>query len=268
MPRAFVIRGWLVSRWLETVIGRIEGHTMKHVRAFLGCAALCAALGTTATTATTAAVHAPNIRLRAGTSTNWSGYSTTGAPGSFQSASGTWVQPSVSCTGQNTYAAFWVGLDGDGTSTVEQLGTEADCIGGQAQYSSWIEMYPRRSYSTPITVVPNHKYAASVVSLGSGNFRLSLQDVTAGTQPFTTVQKLNQAKLGSAEAIAEAPSGGGVLPLSNFGTVQFSNVMVNGVTMTSPPAQSIDMVNSSGGIKAQTSGLNKGAFSITWKSAT
>jgi hypothetical protein len=44
--------------------------------------------------------------------------------------------------------------------------------------------------------------------------------------------------------------------------------MVNGVLMVSPPAESIDMVNSSGAIKAQTSDLKKGAFSITWKSAT
>ena len=241
---------------------------MLHLRAFVGCVALCAALGTSATTATTVAGHAPNIRLRAGTSTNWSGYSTTGAPGTFQNVSATWVQPQVTCTSQNTYAAFWVGLDGDGTSTVEQLGTEADCVGGQARYSSWYEMYPRRSYSTPLAVVPLHTYAASVVTLGSGNFRLSLQDVTTGAPAFTIVQKLNQAKLGSAEAIAEAPSGGGVLPLTNFGTAQFSNVTVNGSTMTSPPAEIITMVNSSGAIKAQPSDLRRGAFSITWKSAT
>jgi hypothetical protein len=249
-------------------MGRIEETVMLHLRAFVGCVALCAALGTAATTATTLAGHAPNIRQRAGTSTNWSGYSVTGAAGTFQNVSGTWVQPQVTCTSQTTYSAFWVGIDGDGTSTVEQLGTEADCVGGQARYSSWYEMYPHRSYSTPVTVVPKHTYAASVVSLGSGNFRLSLQDVTANGPVFTTVQKLNQANLGSAEAIAEAPSGGGVLPLSNFGTAQFSNVTVNGQKMASPPAGIITMVNSSGGIKAQPSALNNGAFSITWKSST
>src|SRR5438876_3385239 len=148
---------------------------MKHLRAVIGAIALCAALGTSATTATTVAGHAPNIRLRAGTSTNWSGYSTTGAPGSFQNASATWVQPQVTCTSQNTYAAFWVGLDGDGTSTVEQLGTEADCVGGQARYSSWYEMYPRRSHSTPLAVLPNHTYAVSVLSLGAANSRLRHQ---------------------------------------------------------------------------------------------
>jgi hypothetical protein len=38
--------------------------------------------------------------------------------------------------------------------------------------------------------------------------------------------------------------------------------------MASPPAQSIDMVNSAGAVKVRTSTLKRGAFSITWKSAT
>jgi hypothetical protein len=38
--------------------------------------------------------------------------------------------------------------------------------------------------------------------------------------------------------------------------------------MISPPAEAITMVNSSGAIKAQPSDLRRGAFSITWKSAT
>jgi hypothetical protein len=244
---------------------------MKHVRTFVGLVALCAALGTTAATTTGLAVHSPNIRLRAGNSTNWSGYAAAGAPGSFQSVSASWTQPSVSCSSQTTYSAYWVGLDGDTTSTVEQLGTEADCVGGVARYSSWYEMYPHRSFAAPVAVVPGHTYHASVVSLGNGRFVLSLQD-TAGGPTFTTTQKLANAKLASAEAIVEAPSGGGVLPLAKFGTAQFSGVTANGAPMTSPPADQITMVNASGGIKAQPSSLvggNLGGnFSVTWQSAT
>ena len=58
-----------------------------------------------------------------------------------------------------------------------------------------------------------------------------LQDTTAaGTPAFTTVQKLNNAKLASAEAIVEAPSGGGVLPLANFGTTSFAGVEATSAT--------------------------------------
>ena len=95
-------------------------------------AALRAALATTAATASSATVHAPNVRLRAGTSTNWAGLNAVaGAPGSFQNVSASWTQPAVTCTVADSYSAYWVGLDGDTTSTVEQLGTEADCVGGR-----------------------------------------------------------------------------------------------------------------------------------------
>jgi len=241
---------------------------MKRLKTFVGLAALCAALGTTAGTTTGLAVHAPNVRLRAGTSTNWSGYAAAGTPGTFTSVAASWTQPTVTCTSQTTFSAYWVGLDGDTTSTVEQLGTEADCVGGVPRYSSWYEMYPHRSYAASIRVVPGDTYQASVVYLGSGNFRLTLRDTTAGTPAFTTVQKLANAKLASAEAIVEAPSGGGVLPLANFGNANFSGVTANGATMTSPPAAQITMVNSSGGIKAQPSGLAGGNFSVTWHSAS
>jgi hypothetical protein len=243
---------------------------MKHLRAVVGFVAACAALGVATTAASTVTGHAPNIRLRAGTSTNWSGYAVSGAPGSFQNVSATWVQPSVTCTAQNTYSAYWVGLDGDTTNTVEQLGTEADCMGGVAQYSSWYEMYPQRSFSTPVAASPGHAYHASVISLGAGKFQLSVQDVTpnANGAPFTTVQKLNQAKLASAEAIVEAPSGGKVLALSNFGTAQFSNVSVNSAPMSPATAEQITMANAKGAIKAQPSGLSNGSFSVTWQSAT
>jgi hypothetical protein len=238
---------------------------MTRVRALLGVMALCAALSTTATTVT--AVHAPNIRLRAGTSTNWSGYANAGAPGSFQNVSASWTQPAVSCASQNAYSAYWVGLDGDTTNTVEQLGTEADCIGGTARYTSWYEMYPHRSFPATITVIPGHTYFASVVAQGSGQFVLTLQDTTDGTN-FTTTQKLMQAKLASAEAIVEAPSGGGVLALADFGTAEFTNVTANGTTMTSPPAEQITMVNTGGTVKAQPSPLKRGTFSVTWSSAS
>jgi hypothetical protein len=231
--------------------------------------AICAAaLGAGAAATTAPSVRAPNIRLRAGTSTNWAGYATSGAPGTFTNVSGSWTQPSVTCGAQNAYSAYWVGLDGDNSSTVEQLGTEADCVGGAAVYSSWYEMYPHRSSNAFLPVSPGHTYQASVVALGGGSFRLSLQDVTAGTNPFVTIQKLNQARLSSAEAIVEAPSGPGVLPLANFGTANFRGVTANATTMTSPPAEQINMVNSTGTTKALTSKLSaRGSFSVTWNAA-
>ena len=54
----------------------------------------------------------------------------------------TWTQPKVKARVAATYAAFWVGLDGDGSHSVEQIGTMGYTSGGRAYYVAWYEMYP------------------------------------------------------------------------------------------------------------------------------
>jgi hypothetical protein len=65
------------------------------------------------------------------TSSNWAGYAATG--GQFTSVSADWVQPAGICSRGDQYAAFWVGLDGYSSTTVEQTGTEVDCVGHTAE---------------------------------------------------------------------------------------------------------------------------------------
>ncbi len=215
-----------------------------------------------------AAGHPPIIRVRQGTSTNWSGYAAFGGPGSFSSASGTWTQPAVSCTSQNTYSSYWVGLDGYNTSTVEQIGTEADCSNGAPRYYAWYEMYPRPSYFAAVTVTPSHTYRASVTG-SRGSYTLTLVDVTT-SQSFTTTQKLSQAKGASAEVIVEAPWSGSVLPLANYGSVGFSGSKANGVGIgTFASLDPITMQNPYG-MKSTPSGFTDTAkqnFSVTWSAS-
>jgi hypothetical protein len=239
---------------------------MRPTRILFGLSVLCGVLLATSA-APSGVVGAPAIHVRAGTSTNWAGYASSGPAGAFSSVSATWTQPSVRCSAQNTYSAYWVGLDGDTTNTVEQLGTEADCSSGRPVYYSWYEMYPRAGHYATVTVLPGHAYHASVVYQGSGNFALSLQDISTKGATFTTVQKLTNARRASAEAIVEAPYSGGVLPLANFASATFSGVTVNGTSMLSPPADRITMVNSAGGVKATPSALRGGSFSVGWVSS-
>jgi Peptidase A4 family len=209
----------------------------------------------------------PNIRLRQGTSSNWSGYAAAGAPGSFTSVAASWTQPLVSCTSQRSASAYWVGLDGDTNSTVEQLGTEGNCNSGQPQYYAWFEMYPHRSYLVALTVTPRHVYAASVTAQARGSYLLHLADTTTGVS-FNTVQKLNSAQNASAEVIAEAPSSGGILPLANFGTVNFSGSTADGKALGSFGPEPITMQNPYG-MKATPSNLDPTgqAFSIQWSAS-
>jgi hypothetical protein len=231
--------------------------------ALVGVLATAAALSATAGGATPSMHHIRNHRITSSSSTNWSGYAVTG--GRYTNVSATWKEPSVSCSG-TAYSSFWVGLDGDTSSTVEQTGTDADCSGSTPQYYAWYEMYPKFPVNFSNPVSPGDTMTASVRATGSGGFTLTISDTTRGwTQSVNA--RLKSAKLSSAEVIAEAPSGsGGVLPLADFGTVSFSNAKANGNLLTSstPGIDPITMVTSSGTVKAQPSSISNGNFTDTW----
>jgi hypothetical protein len=200
-------------------------------------------------------------------SLNWSGYAAHGK--TYKKISASWVQPTAHCTSQNTFSSFWVGLDGFNSQTVEQTGTEADCIGGHARYFGWFEMFPAFPVNFSNTVRPADHFTASVTFNGSGHYTLVLKNITRGWS-HTVHKTLNSGKNSSAEVIAEAPSSSsGVLPLTNFGTVHFSNAKVNGSAIGSFSPTKIIMVNNSGRAKDSVSALSGGtAFSATWLHST
>jgi hypothetical protein len=208
--------------------------------------------------------HAPNHKVSHSTSTNWSGYAVTGTR--YTSVSASWTEPAVDCSVTPTgWSSFWIGLDGDNSSTVEQTGSEADCRSGSAVHSAWYEMYPKFPVNFTNPVSAGDQFTASVTTDGRGNFTLTLVDHTKGwTQ--TNFAKLKSARLSSAEVIAEAPSSsGGVLPLADFGTVGFSSAAVNGRTLTSSTAGLDPITMASGStVKAAPSSLGSGSFSISW----
>ena len=123
--------------------------------------------GAATTTAATLTVTRPPTL---GASTNWSGYAATGS--TFNAVAVSWTVPSVTCSGtQSTYSSEWIGIDGDNSSTVEQDGTEADCLSGTPSYDAWYELYGDNSENggseielstTTYPVVPGDRMTASV----------------------------------------------------------------------------------------------------------
>ena len=208
--------------------------------------------------------HGPAHKLTHASSSNWAGWDNTG--GTYTSVSASWVQPAVTCAKRETsYSSFWVGLDGDGSNSVEQTGSEADCNHGQAVYSSWYEFYPAYPVNYSNTVRPGDHFTASV-TYSAGTYTLVLSDATQNwshTTNGTAPSGLNA----SAEVIAEAPSSSrGVLPLANFGTMSFTNATVNGAALgTVPTPQKINMVGRNY-TKAAVSDLTSNSnFSVTWQ---
>jgi hypothetical protein len=219
-------------------------------------------------------------------SNNWSGYAATGSDGDFTSVSASWTQPAATCTngggrrgpgggggrrgpGGQEFAAFWVGLDGFNSDSVEQTGTDSDCDGTTPQYYGWYEMFPAAPVDFTNPVEPGDSISASVTTSATETYTLVLTD---STQDWT--QTITQDESGldrsSAEVIAEAPSSGNsILPLADFGTVNYTAASANGASLAGQDPTEINMEGDNGELKDQTSAISStGAFSDTWISSS
>ena len=208
-------------------------------------------------------------------STNWSGYADTGS--GFSKVSSSWTEPSPSCSGSSgdLLAAFWVGIDGYSSSSVEQDGTMIECYEGSAYQYSWWEMYPSNAVQiVGQTVAAGDKITATVTRSGS-TYTLKVTDSTHTANSLTETESCSSCANSSAEWIAEAPSGSsGVYPLAHFSTwTAGSDAVTKGSTsgtISSFTDDEITMVDGSGNVEAQPGSLNSGgnSFAVTWKRST
>jgi hypothetical protein len=191
------------------------------------------ATGTSGATGATGAAGAPAVDPTM--SLNWAGYAVLASTSArhFRHVSGSWVAPAVTCTpGSSTYSAFWVGLGGLSRTSpaLEQTGTEADCdANGVAHYSAWYELVPAGPVTVPLHVSVGDAISAAVTVKGA-YVTVRLLDETTGAS-FSKRLHYAHPDTTSAEWIAEAPSSCSgnscvALPLSNFGSVQFTDAAV------------------------------------------
>ena len=218
-------------------------------------------------------VSRPSLRVKGLSqvqSTNWSGYADTGS--GFSTITGSWTEPGASCTSTTSLAAFWVGLDGYSSSSVEQDGTLIECYRDVAYYYTWWEMYPTNDIQVVgSTLRTGDSITASVVRSGT-SYTLKVTDSSRSGDSFSTTQTCSGCANSSAEWIAEAPSGSsGVYPLSDFGSWTESGATVktssaSGV-ISSFTDDELTMIDSSGATKAQPGALNSSGngFGVTWK---
>jgi len=241
--------------------------------------------------------------LRASTSssvsTNWAGYVLTGDSTTYTSATGTWKEPTVTCGASDAgeAAAFWVGLGGYNLNSqaLEQLGTSSDCNSstGQPTYYAWYELVPNASVTVKLKIQPGNTVTVSVNVLTGGMVEFQIKNRTLGTV-FTKKLAFANPDLTSAEWIAEAPSDCNQyrcsqIPLSNFGSVSFSNIAAlgnsTGGTLTQNPGWTTTMItldpnqgrgyfpgpdtfsgyaNSSAGATPSATSADGRSFSVQW----
>lgn len=204
--------------------------------------ALAAAVGGTARAGSVRTFGARAATVIPEISSNWSGYAALSpdpaTPAEFSDVTATWRVPKSTCNANRiSSAAFWVGLGGydPSSNSLEQLGTGADCDGTSPSptYYAWWELVPAASVKIPLIVKPGDSISAAVLVNGQ-KVTFSLKDVTRRTRfskILTTTEALDTA---SAEWIAEAPSDCSSsgrcrpVPLTNFGTVSFTNIAAVG----------------------------------------
>ena len=208
------------------------------------------------------------------TSGNWAGYDAVGL--GFTSVTATWIQPTV-----KTYVSgdadsyFWVGFDGgDGSPIVEQIGTEAGYIEGDGVDSfcdAWYEMTPNQAVLTGLKFKPGDRITATATTNGLGYvdclgyFTLTITDDTTGAS-FTTGDLYSLVALDeSAEIAVEAPArlDGDQFPLSEFGSVSFTDCAINGSPIAASDWNQIDMVGPDGATLATTSALSADGSGFT-----
>jgi hypothetical protein len=220
------------------------------------------------------------LKINAKRSTGFTaGYAVDTNVGSVTDVKGSWIVPNVyPSSKKDQYVCFWVGIDGDTSDTIEQIGTDCYVSKGIPQYTAWYEFYPKNYVPIPsnlMKIKPGDMISAEVKYDPIQNaFILSINDTDpsnpSNVQTFSTSPvKVKNAKRNSAEWITEAVSG---VTLAKFDTVTFSSnsakIDGNPYYLTSSTAKRINMVSNSGLPMATPSDLSSdGSFSVIWNSA-
>src|SRR5579864_7007740 len=202
------------------------------------------------------------------TSHNWSGYAATG--GTYTEVTGTWTVPQFTADGPSGIDAAWVGIGGVRSRDLIQAGTQQTVSGsGSTQYEAWIEMLPRASRPVRLAVHAGDSVTVDIAEQAPDQWLIGFTNNTTG-QTYDTTQTYTSSH-SSAEWVEEAPSAagraGGVLPLDNFGTIQFSSgsAVKNGQTVdiADSGARAITMVGSNDQALAVPSALSSDGASFT-----
>ncbi|HEV7664200.1 MAG TPA: G1 family glutamic endopeptidase [Chloroflexota bacterium] len=223
--------------------------------------------------ATAAEVSAPDLIVTGllgnhPTSQNWSGYAAT--EGGYTGIRATWTIPDLGGSSSVGLDAVWVGIGGVRTRDLIQAGTQRTVLqNGATQTEAWVELLPRASETVPFSVDPGDTISVSIDQDGPETWVIVFTNITRG-QTYE-VTRHYASSLSSAEWVVEAASAGrrGLLPLDQFGTVQFSQASAlqesQVLNISESGAHAITMITPGGVSLAVPSaiGADGDSFSVT-----
>jgi hypothetical protein len=138
---------------------------------------------------------------------NWAGYACTDGPfpgskGAFSKVSGRLTVPQIYPTSDWRALDIWLGMDGYGSRTVEQIGIECVWSAGQIGYYLWWEMYPKQpTFEWDFPISAGDVLLLSVTHSGS-TFTLRCVNESKGVT-FTKTASSKKGDRSSVEWIAE-----------------------------------------------------------------
>lgn len=216
---------------------------------------------------TALADSAPRIHL----SNNWAGYAA--LDDAYTGISAEWVVPDSSQTSNVISAdASWVGIGGITDNNLIQAGTQAILRNGKTQYIAWYELLPDTQRVAPLVIHGGDHVFASVSEQSPSVWHIAITDYTT-KQTFQANVPYHSSH-SSAEWIVERPlaitgDATGYLPLSNFGTIPFTNTVVataNGKiqNVSTSGAEQLIMSNSDTQLLAEPQSENGNAFTVAY----
>jgi hypothetical protein len=193
-------------------------------------------------------------------STNWSGYADTGP--TFSAISAQWTVPSVLPSQSSQYSSTWIGIDGDGNSSLIQTGTASQTENGTISYFDWYEILP--AYAVEIaSVTPGDQINATISQVVAGTWSITITDTTSGSvfsQQFPYSEPDS-----SAEWIVEAPTiNGQQSTLADFTSERFTNIADTNTGTVGVTQTPIEMNNSGGSVIASPAAIANNAFTVTY----
>jgi hypothetical protein len=227
-----------------------------------------------------------DVALAPTNSANWAGYVATDGP--YRAITASWTVPTMSCTGaSSSYSAIWIGIDGVGSSTVEQDGIDANCQAGLPRYNAWYEMFGDNAVNGGSEVqLPTSDYLVAAgdtiiagVSRVGTTWNFLLTDTTQGwTFSDAVLAPQPTPKQASAEWIVERPqvctSSCALSPLSNFGTMVFhgatATTNAGDETLAGLSPTAFALASPAGTTLATPSAIAAGgkSFSVDWQAAS
>jgi hypothetical protein len=232
-------------------------------------------------------VYDPVRHVTVSYNTAWTGYAVTGTD--FTQVQGSWTVSAVDCTETpNTYSSEWVGIDGWSSNTVEQTGTDADCIGETPYYYVWYEFYPLNTIVIKdVSIAPGDNFSASVVYDGDNEYTVSITNATTGQSfskevEFTGADGSGAPERNSAEWIEEMDGSKladfGVDPFGEFytgisnGTDAATDSSISGIITDFGSAVQESVSTKKGTKKSEVTAApsalasDGASFTVTWKS--